>query len=126
MPQRSIRPRTFASRRGGTSANFSRQAPRPPADFGRHGAVYDDRNGPAGEPPEDAPSGESKGRDVRRDGGGEARRHGGPRPPRERLPPRSRVLSGAGGQSGRPAGPHGPARRPGAVRIREGKGLAGP
>src|SRR2546426_6904886 len=86
-PQRSIPHHPFASCRGGTSANFGRQAPRPPADFGRHGAVHDDRDGPAGEPPEDAPSGESEGRDVCGDGGGEARCHGGPRPPRERLPP---------------------------------------
>src|SRR5947209_13822819 len=110
MPQRSIRPRTFASRRGGTSANFGRQAPWPPADFGRHGAVHDDRDGPAGEPPEDAPSGESEGRDVRRDGGGQARRHGGPRPPRERLPPRPGVRGGAGDQSVCPPRPHGPSR----------------
>src|SRR3989475_4495276 len=125
LPQRSIRYGTFAKYRGGTSANFGRQAPRPPADFGRHGAVHDDRDGPAGEPPEDAPSGESEGRDVCGDGGGEARRHGGPRPPRERLPPRSGVWSGAGDQSVRPAGPHGPSRRPGAVRIREERELAG-
>src|SRR2546422_7092355 len=123
-PQRSIPHHPFANRRGGTSANFGRQAPRPPADFGRHGAVHDDCDGPAGEPPEDAPSGESEGRDVCGDGGGQARRHGGPRPPRERLPPRSGVWSGAGGQSVRPAGPHGPARRPGAVRIREERELA--
>src|SRR5438093_3703619 len=94
LPQRSIWLRPFASRRGGTSANFGRQAPRAPTDFGRHGALHDDRDGPAWEPPEDAPSGESEGRDVRRDGGGEARRHGGPRAPCERLPPRSGVWGG--------------------------------
>src|SRR3989441_6923594 len=123
-PQRSIRPRTFASRRGGTSANFGRQAPRLPADFGRHGAVHDDRDGPAGEPSEDAPSGESEGRDACGDGGGEARSHGGSRPPRERLSPRSGVRGGASDQSVRPAGPHGPSRRSGAVRIREERELA--
>src|SRR2546426_4275836 len=45
-------------------------------------------------PPEDAPSGESDGCYVRGDGGGEAWRHGGPRPSRERLPPRSGVRGG--------------------------------
>src|SRR3989449_4448009 len=124
LPQRSIRYWTFAKYRGGTSANFGRQAPRPPADFGRHGAVHDDRDGPAGEPSEDAPSGESEGRDACGDGGGEARSHGGSRPPRERLSPRSGVRGGGSNQSVRPAGPHGPSRGSGAVRIREERGLA--
>src|SRR3989441_12040936 len=123
-PQRSIPHHPFANRRGGTSANFGRQAPRPPADFGRHGAVHDDRDGPAGEPPEDAPSGESEGRDACGDGGGQARRHGSSRPPR--APPLHRAGGRGGGsdQSVRPAGPHGPSRRSGAVRVREERELA--
>src|SRR6266508_2841483 len=62
----------LASRRGGTTADFGGQAPRPPTDLGRLGPVHDDRDGPAGEPPEDAPSGKPEGHVVRGDGGGQA------------------------------------------------------
>src|SRR5689334_15780495 len=50
--------RSFRDSRGENGADFRRQAPRPPADLGRHGPLHDDRDGPAREPPEDAPSGE--------------------------------------------------------------------
>src|SRR5437879_9591035 len=70
--------RFLANLRGWNDTYFGRQAPRPPADFGRHRSLHDDRDGPAGEPPEDAPSGEPEGRDLRGDGGRQARRHGGP------------------------------------------------
>src|SRR5207245_3575991 len=41
-PQRSIWPPPLASSRGGTSANFGREAPGPGAHFGRHAAArYD-------------------------------------------------------------------------------------
>src|SRR3989449_6542343 len=109
-PQRSIQRRPFVTHQGGTDANFGWQTPRPSADFGRHGPLHDDRDGPAGEPSEDGPSGEPEGRDVRRDGGGQARGHGGPRPPRERLPPGSGVRRGADDQSVRPTRPDGPPR----------------
>src|SRR2546425_11480010 len=122
LPQRSIWPRPLATHRGGMDADFGRQTPRPPTDFGRYRPLHDDRDGPAGEPSEDAPSGESEGRDVRRDGGGQGRRHGGPRPSPEALPPRSGVRGGLRGQPVRAPRPHGAARGSGAVRVRkEGK-----
>src|SRR2546428_12196156 len=103
LPQRSIWPRPLATHRGGMDADFGRQTPRPPTDFGRYRPLHDDRAGPAGEPSEDAPSGESEGRDVRRDGAGQAQRHRGPRPLRERPAPGAGARRGAGGPSGRPS-----------------------
>src|SRR5256712_12215275 len=46
---------------GGVGADFDWQAPRAPTDLGRHGPLHDDRDGPAGEPPEDVSSGEPEG-----------------------------------------------------------------
>src|SRR5437870_13311565 len=84
-PQTSIQRPPFVTHQGGTEANFGRQTPRPSAEFGRHGPLHDDRDGPAGPPSADAASGESQGREVRRYGGGQARRDGGPGPSRDRL-----------------------------------------
>src|SRR5438132_8066013 len=114
----------LCERRGETHADFRRQAPRPPADFGRHRSLHDDRDGPAGEPPEDAPSGQPEGGDLWGDGGRQARRHGGPRAACERVLAGPGVRRGPRNQPFCLARPHGPARRPRAIRVREERELA--
>src|SRR5439155_24823851 len=117
-------PVPFATTRGGTDADFGRQAPRPPADFGRHRSLHDDRDGPAGEPPEDVASGGPEGRDLCGDGGRQAGGDERPGSPRERLPPRPRVRRRAGDQSVCSAGADGPARFDGDLRVRKERQLA--
>src|SRR5947209_7207983 len=109
---------------GGVGADFDWQAPWAPTDLGRHGPLHDDRDGPTGEPPEDASSGEPEGHHVRGDGGGQDRRHPSPRARRERLPPRPGVRGRPRDQPVCPPGPHGPPRFLGDVRIREEGELA--
>src|SRR3989475_5466299 len=109
---------------GGVGADFDWQAPRAPTDLGRHGPLHDDRDGPTGEPPEDASSGEPEGHHVRGDGGGQDRRHPSPRARRERLPPRPGVRGRTRDQPVCPPGPDGPPRLLGDVRIREEGELA--
>src|SRR5713226_10709612 len=114
----------LANPRGGTNADFRRQAPRPPTDRGRDRPLHDDRDGPAGEPPEDAPPGEPEGRDLCGDGGGEGRGHAGPGIPRERVPARPGIRGGSRHQSVCPARPYGPVGGPRAIRVREEGELA--
>src|SRR5438309_2855440 len=116
--------RFLANLRGWNDTYFGRQAPRPPADFGRYGSLRDDCDGPAGEPPEDAPSGQPEGGDLWGDGGRQARRHGGPRAACERVLSRPGVRRGPGDQPLCLARPHGPARGPRAIRVREEGELA--
>src|SRR5207302_2215739 len=116
--------RFLANLRGWNDTYFGRQAPRPPADFGRHRSLHDDRDGPAGEPPEDAPSGEPEGGDLCGDGGRQARRHAGPRAACERVLARPGVRRGPCNQPICLARPHRPARGPRAIRVREERQLA--
>src|SRR2546428_14192753 len=93
---------------GGVGADFDRQAPRAPTDLGRHGPLHDDCDGPAGEPPKDASSGEPEGHHVLGNRGGGDPAHPRPRRPRARAPPLPR-LAGEAADPPRPP-PH-PARR---------------